>query len=591
MASFHRHLAALVHPRARVDEVERAQHAQFIALRLAVALPLLALAPLYLFVRGAPTGPEALVFSFLLAPLGAVLLLQRTGRLDWAQALCAAAATLLGATLAAKDGGLTAGAAACFLVAPLEAALGGSAALALGVSAFSLLALAALFGLCPASGPAAPADYGMVAALAIYGALLALANIAAGRLRARLARASAEAYGELTETIAEIVLRLDGAGVVAEVAAPPANTLGCARADLVGRGLFERVLVSDRPGFLKALGEAARSDAPCAVEFRLRLGGLELAPQFRWAELRAHRSRGGAGGVIGVLRDAGPAVEAREAIAAAREASDQASLWKDRFLANVSHELRTPLNAIIGFSEMLANPALAPVDPARQREYAEMIHRSGRHLLSLVNSILDMSKIETGNFEIDPEPFELGGLVDFCCDLMKLQASEKRVALTRAMAPKIGELVADKRACKQILLNLLSNAVKFTPAGGAVAVSVRPDGAHVEIAVSDTGIGVSPKDLARLGDPFFQAKASYDRPYEGAGLGLSIVRGLVALHGGAIKFESAPNEGAIVTVRLPLDGPRAAKDAAQATKIEVLTRRAQAPCELPPSHDQVKKIA
>jgi cell cycle sensor histidine kinase DivJ len=174
---------------------------------------------------------------------------------------------------------------------------------------------------------------------------------------------------------------------------------------------------------------------------------------------------------------------------------------------------------------------------------------------------------------------------------MKLQASEKSVALTRAMAPKIGELVADKRACKQILLNLLSNAVKFTPAGGAVAVSVRPDGAHVEIAVSDTGIGVSPKDLARLGDPFFQAKASYDRPYEGAGLGLSIVRGLVALHGGAIKFESAPNEGAIVTVRLPLDGPRAAKDAAQATKIEVLTRRAQAPCELPPSHDQVKKIA
>ncbi len=273
--------------------------------------------------------------------------------------------------------------------------------------------------------------------------------------------------------------------------------------------------------------------------------------------------------------------------------SEQANLWKDRFLANVSHELRTPLNAIIGFSEMLGNPELAPKDPGRMREYANIINQSGQHLLSLVNTILDMSKIDSGNFEIEPEHFNLPGLIDFCCDVVKLKAEEKKLSLTRVCPPQLEEIVADKRACKQILLNIISNAVKFTPEGGSVAVRVRADGAHVEIAVSDTGIGVTPKDLSRLGDPFFQAKATYDRPYEGAGLGLSIVRGLVALHGGSMVFESAPGEGACVTVRLPMDCRGIHKSASKAVKIETLERRGRAAVmsEFAHPHDQVKKIA
>jgi cell cycle sensor histidine kinase DivJ len=145
--------------------------------------------------------------------------------------------------------------------------------------------------------------------------------------------------------------------------------------------------------------------------------------------------------------------------------------------------------------------------------------------------------------------------------------------LTRACSPQLDEIVADKRACKQVLINILSNAIKFTPEGGKVTLAARPDGGWVEFTVSDTGIGVTQNELARLGDPFFQARATYDRPYEGAGLGLSIVRGLVGLHGGAIRFESAPNAGACVTVRLPMDCRIAPKSVAHPAKIETLARR------------------
>jgi signal transduction histidine kinase len=273
-------------------------------------------------------------------------------------------------------------------------------------------------------------------------------------------------------------------------------------------------------------------------------------------------------------------------------AASEASDWRQRLLANVSHELRTPLNAIIGFSEMLANVDLSPKDPVQQREYARIINASGQHLLSVVNTILDMSKIESGVFAIEPEHFDMAALIDFSCDLVKLKAQEKSIELLAACAPQMGEMVADKRACKQILLNLLSNAVKFTPEGGRVAISARKEAGSIVINVSDTGIGVTPAELQRIGDPFYQARATYDRPYEGAGLGLSIVRGLVALHGGAISFASAPNEGASVTVRLPFDCRNAERADALSARIETVSRREGAhKSHSLHSHHQVKKIA
>jgi len=164
-------------------------------------------------------------------------------------------------------------------------------------------------------------------------------------------------------------------------------------------------------------------------------------------------------------------------------------------------------------------------------------------------------------------------LIDLCCDMVKLKATEGNVELVRAYPSRLEEIVGDKRACKQILINLISNAVKFTPARGRVTVSAEPEGNWLMIRVADTGIGIDAKDLARLGDPFFQAGASYDRAYEGTGLGLSVVRGLVGLHGGAIGIESEPGRGTCVSVRLPLDCRSSAVKPRRSANIETIARR------------------
>ena len=174
----------------------------------------------------------------------------------------------------------------------------------------------------------------------------------------------------------------------------------------------------------------------------------------------------------------------------------------------MSHELRTPLNAIIGFSEMLTNEELAAHRCRRgASEYAQLINESGHHLLAVVNGILDMSKIETGNFEITPEPFAPAPVIANCCDLLALKAREAGIELARALPADLPEIVADKRALNQILINLLSNAIKFTDRGGKVdGRAPRSTGARSCITVEDTGVGIGAEDLPRVGDPFFQAR-------------------------------------------------------------------------------------
>jgi len=250
------------------------------------------------------------------------------------------------------------------------------------------------------------------------------------------------------------------------------------------------------------------------------------------------------------------AKEFEAALEAARAQAQSANAWKDRLLANVSHELRTPLNAIIGFSEILTRPDIAPTAVARHSEYAGIIHTSAEHLLSVVNLILDMSKIEAGRFDLSPESFELAPLIATCCDMLRLKAEAGGVALVREALNCPDELITDKRAFRQVLINLLSNAVKFTRPNGQVSIGACMSGGLLHLAIADTGIGIAADQLPRLGDPFFQAQASYDRLFEGTGLGLSLVRGLVALLGGSLLVESAAGVGTRVTVRLPLDGRR-----------------------------------
>ena len=373
------------------------------------------------------------------------------------------------------------------------------------------------------------------------------------RARRREAASAVERYATLVGAVGDLVLRHDRSGGVLAANGEKAALFGHEAASFVGRGFFNLVHVGDRPAYLDALDRAALGDRAAAATVRLRAGATERELQFRWAELRARRLEGDADGAvtISVVRDVSAAKIAAERLQAARAEAEVANAWKDRLLANVSHELRTPLNAILGFAEILGEPALAPSDPAKQREYAKIIHASADHLLSMVNLILDTSKIAAGTLRILPEPFALEPLIADCCDMLRLKAEAGGVLLEQAPMTDVGELVADKRACRQILLNLLANAVKFTDRGGRVVVGAAAHGDMTHIFVADTGLGIPADSLSRLGDPFFQVRNDYDRSFEGAGLGLSLVRGLVGLHGGALKVESLAGVGTRVTVRLP----------------------------------------
>jgi cell cycle sensor histidine kinase DivJ len=192
------------------------------------------------------------------------------------------------------------------------------------------------------------------------------------------------------------------------------------------------------------------------------------------------------------------------------------------------------------------------LDAARRKEYAQLINDSGQHLLSVVNGILDMSKMETGNFEISPEPFAPRAALLHCCNLLALKARESGVDLVTRAPEDLPVMTGDPRAFKQIVLNLVANAVKFTERGGSVTVSAAVEGSCLMLRVTDTGVGIAPDDLKRIGDPFFQAGKTYQRRHEGTGLGLSIVKSLVALHAGELTVQSKIDEGTTVTVALPL---------------------------------------
>ncbi len=237
--------------------------------------------------------------------------------------------------------------------------------------------------------------------------------------------------------------------------------------------------------------------------------------------------------------------------------AEEASRHKSQFLTNMSHELRTPLNAILGFSELLQDPAFGPLIE-KQGRYVGHIHSSGKHLLALINDLLDLSKVEAGRLELQPEPFTLADALTATLEPFRVQVDAKGVALSLHLGETPGTLVADPLRFKQILYNLLSNAVKFTPAGGSITVTARPSDTPewVEIAVQDTGIGIKAEDLSRLFHEFTQLDSSIAIPHQGTGLGLALTKRLVDLHGGSV-IATSPGEGqgSTFTVTLPLRSP------------------------------------
>jgi cell cycle sensor histidine kinase DivJ len=556
-------LAGLVHDGVLGDPIETRRQAHFILTRLLVGVGGLAVLPAFLLLSGRPSLLDAGLAVCLTAPVVAAVVASRTGRLAPAQLIAVlGTAGLVGCLLAdaLATGRLTvllAGLAAFMLAEPLDANLigrrrGGAMRTITGAAAFAL-------------GTFIVPGGGLLSANAGLALLCLVAAAAVTAVSRTMLFDGPEPVAAKPDPVDEPLLGAFGDLVLwhgrggdvvrARVEPGPFGTLTLET--VCGEAFFTRVHVPDRPAYLKALSDAANGTVPVATAFRLRLDppacldGTARPARSEVIAVEMHARRGHDGDVIAVIRDVSVQKLRADAIEAAHREVERADVVKARFLATVSHELRTPLTAIIGFAELLSMDTPFAMTDERRKEYAEIIRGSGHHLLDVVNTLLDMSKIESGHFPLTPEPFGLADLAHECCDLLQLKAREGNVTIERRVGADMPAVMADRRAVCQILTNLLSNAVKFTPPGGVATVMASWDAGEVVLSVSDTGIGVSEADLAKLGQPFFQAGDGYRRPHEGTGLGLSVVRGLVGLHRGTMEIESGPAAGTTVTVTLP----------------------------------------
>ncbi len=564
-------LDALLHPSARYDALTRARHRAFMAPRLLGSLAAFAAFPVYLAMRGAPTALEVAAFAWLIAPILLSWFLSRTGRYEGAHVLSSLALAGLVMTVAMSTGGIESFAAIWLVVVPLEAALSVSRRVVAFASVLALTCTAVLivlghFDILPASD-ANIAGRGIfmafgVASATLYAAGLAFGTESLARTSVSLLYVEEDRYRLLARNMSDVISRHRRNGAVQFISPAVEAMLGTQVTRLLGHGLFDRVHVADRPAYLTALSDAARGGEARSVEFRVRRDGPRGGNQsvdFIWVEMRcrpleraSETTTSSEAEVVAVMRDITDRKIQEQALDMARTAAEQADASKTRFLATMSHELRTPLNAIIGFSDMIVQEDALMLDAVRRREYAQLINDSGQHLLSVVNGILDLSKMESGNFEISPEPFAPRAALINCCNLLALKARENSIDLVTRAPEDLPVMTGDPRAFRQIVLNLVSNAIKFTERGGKVTVSAAVEGSWLVLRVSDTGVGIAADDLKRVGDPFFQAGKGYQRRHEGTGLGLSIVKSLVGLHGGEITVQSRIDEGTSVTVALPL---------------------------------------
>ena len=273
------------------------------------------------------------------------------------------------------------------------------------------------------------------------------------------------------------------------------------------------------------------------------------------------------GGTLLVLRDVSDqqrkeedyqrqiaALKAELALAqhARQDAVDTARIRKD-FLTATSHELRTPLNAILGFSEILTGEMFGPIQNERYREYARIIHQSGNHVLSLIDDLLDLSKLDAGKLELCVEPVQILKVIIDCVRSVEPQATREQVGISIQVHDGIDQLCVDNKRLHQMLLNLLSNALKFTPSGGEITIEVFRRGQDVAISVSDTGIGIRAEDIPKVLEPFGQIDGPMAQKHKGTGLGLPLTKELAELHGGSLTMESNVDAGTTVTITLPPD--------------------------------------
>jgi len=535
-----------------------AQRRRFMVVQAAKAGVGVGLAAVFVAIVGTPGIAEWIAIGGLMFPVVLALLGYTPIKLDSLETLALASFAGLIGYLVAITGGMTSPLIVWFALVPAEAALAGGRQTvwrAGSAAAIALLMVALLqaLGELPESRLFAPgwAFYAIsVLAAVMQSALVAVATQDRQRAADDAAAEGAAMYRFLADNAMDLITRHSADGRI-RFASPAAQTiLDRAPESLLGLAPAALVHADDLKVLQAAFVEASYFGRAAAAEVRLK----RTDGSYVWTEMRCRPAtpvNGTAAEIVAVTRDISERKQHERALIDARDIAEEASRAKSRFLANMSHELRTPLNAVIGFSEVMTHEMFGPVGSPRYLEYARLINESGSHLLELINGILDMSKIEAGKFDLSEETFDLAEVADQAARFVKLQADRKGVILRVGVAPEAHNIFADKRAVKQIVMNLLSNGVKFTPRGGEVRVLAMRRANGIEIAVSDTGMGISPEDVKRLGQPFEQVEGAHTRTQEGTGLGLALVKAIAMMHGGEAKIESRLGEGTTVRVFLP----------------------------------------
>ena len=507
---------------------------------------------------GKPDFAEWIAIAGLLAPgLFALLALAPLSLATLETMALANFAALVG-YMAALSGGMLSPLVIWFALIPAEAALSGERASVWRATAATAIVIALVASvealhMLPASRLVAPAwaliTFSVLAAI-MQAAVLAIAAQDRQRAADRAAAEGAAMYRFLADNAMDLITRHSADGRIRFASPAAQGMLKRAPDTLIGLAPAALVHPDDLRTMQSALVEASYFARAATAEVRLKRGD----GSYLWTEMRcrpASSAKGEAADIVAVTRDISERKAQELALIDARDQAEEANRAKSRFLANMSHELRTPLNAILGFSEVMTHEMFGPVGSPRYLEYARLIHESGGHLLELINGILDMSKIEAGKFELTEEVFDLGDVVMQAVRFVKLQADRKGVSLRMRVSPDTASIFADKRAVKQVLVNLLTNGVKFTPRGGEVRVVTARAQEGIVLAISDTGVGIGPEDLKRLGRPFEQVEGEHVRSQEGTGLGLALVKALAALHGGEVTIGSTLGEGTTVAVVLP----------------------------------------
>ena len=346
---------------------------------------------------------------------------------------------------------------------------------------------------------------------------------------------------ELVAPTGALAIQVSRNGFVSAVGKNSGKLLALAECDLSGRGLAERVHLADKVGFLSWLDSFAGQTQAPSLTFRVKSGKVDGHGAPEWVRIKAFAKVVAEDMVLTAVRADTNAAEMKP---------DQSVALDCNAMAVVSHELRTPLNAIVGFSDMLKQEMFGPLHNERQREYIDLVHQSGLHLLGVVNAMLDWSRIENGTMQIESAPFVPAEAAAFAVGVVSNAAMKKKIGLDFQPNSSFEEFNGDHRACQQILINLLSNAVKFTPDSGMVRLTVDVDDNRLMMVVEDTGIGMTRDQQGRAGTPFYQVDGGHARAQEGTGLGLALVKQMAKLHGGSVEIDSEPGRGTKVTVAL-----------------------------------------